>query len=201
MAVVLKLLLLFSDTLMYNIRPSGWSCGTMAFLAKCSRRHAIDCFCTYLTHVQTCDYVRVLRNWLLLYMPYTCPNLWLRSCSQCFVINCFCTCLTHVQTCDYVRVHSASYNWLLLYMPYTCPNLWLRSCSQCFVIDCFCTCLTHVQTCDYVRVRSATQLTASVHTLHMSKPVITLVVTAPRNWLLLYIHYTCPNLWLRSCSS
>ena len=31
------------------------------------------------------------------------------------------------------------------------------------------------QTCDDVRVQSATQWTASVHTLHMPKPVITFV--------------------------
>ena len=34
---------------------------------------------------------------------------------------------------------------------------------------------THAQTCDNVRVQSATQWTASVHTLHMPKPVITFV--------------------------
>ena len=31
---------------------------------------------------------------------------------------------------------------------------------------------THVQTCDATRVPSATEWTASVHTLHMSKPVM-----------------------------
>ena len=138
----------------------------------------------------------VLRNWLLLYMPYTCPNLWLRSCSQCHAIDCFCTYLTHVQTCDYVSGHSATQltasvhtlhvpkpvitfvftvlrNWLLLYRPYT-----------------------HVQICHYVCVHSATQLTASVRTLNMSKPVSTFVFTAPRQCR----PHTCPNLWLRSCS-
>ena len=40
-------------------------------------------------------------------------------------------------------------------------------------MGCFGTYFTHVQTCDNVRVQSATQWTASVHTLHMSKPVIT----------------------------
>ena len=42
-------------------------------------------------------------------------------------------------------------------------------------MDCFGTYFTHVQTCDDVRVRSATQWTASVHTLRMSKPVMTFV--------------------------
>ena len=40
----------------------------------------------------------------------------------------------------------------------------------CYAIDCFGTYFTHVQTCDNVRVRSGTQLSASVHALHMSKP-------------------------------
>ena len=38
---------------------------------------------------------------------------------------------------------------------------------------CFGTYSTHAQTCDNVRAQSATQWTASVHTLHMLKPVIT----------------------------
>ena len=40
-------------------------------------------------------------------------------------------------------------------------------------MDCFGTYLTHAQSCDNVRVPSATQWTASVHTLHMPKAVIT----------------------------
>ena len=42
-------------------------------------------------------------------------------------------------------------------------------------MDCFGTYCTHVQTCDNVRVQSATEWTVSVHTAHMSKPVITVV--------------------------
>ena len=38
-------------------------------------------------------------------------------------------------------------------------------------MDCFGTYFTHVQTCNVTRVQSATEWTASVHTLHMSKPV------------------------------
>ena len=41
---------------------------------------------------------------------------------------------------------------------------------------------------------NATQWTASVHTLHMSKPVMQLVFKVLRNGLLRYILYTCPNL-------
>ena len=60
--------------------------------------------------------------------------------------------------------------------------------------DCFGTYFTHAQTCDYVRVQSATEWTASVHTLHMPKPVITFVFKVLRNGLLRYKLYTCPNL-------
>ena len=44
------------------------------------------------------------------------------------------------------------------------------------------------------RVSSAKEWTASVHTLHMSKPVIAFVFKALRNGLLRYILYTCPTL-------
>ena len=63
-------------------------------------------------------------------------------------------------------------NGLLRYILYTCPNLWCNSCSKCYGMDCFGTYFTHVQTCDVTRVQSATEWTASVHTLHMSKPVM-----------------------------
>ena len=45
-------------------------------------------------------------------------------------------------------------------------------------MDCFRTYFTHVQTCDVIRVQSATERTASVHTLHMSKPNVTRVQSA-----------------------
>ena len=48
-------------------------------------------------------------------------------------------------------------------------------------MDCFGTYFTHVQNCDNVRVQIATQWTASVHTLHMPKPVITFVFKVLRN--------------------
>ena len=135
---------------------------------------------------------KVLRNRLLRYILETCPNLWWRSCSKCYAIDCF----------------------------GTCPNLWWRSCSKCYAFDCFGTYLKHVQPCDDVRVQSATQSTASVHTWHMSKPVMTFVFQVLRNRLLRYmskpvmtfvfkvlrirllryILETCPTLWWRSCS-
>ena len=58
--------------------------------------------------------------------------------------------------------------------------------QDCIHFDCFCSHFTHVQ--------SATQWTASVHTLHMSKPVITFGFKVLRNGLLWYMLYTCPNL-------
>ena len=60
-------------------------------------------------------------------------------------------------------------------------------------MNCFGTFFTHVQTCDDVRVQSAPEWTASVHTLHMSKPVMTFVFKVLRNGLLRYILYTCPH--------
>ena len=42
-----------------------------------------------------------------------------------------------------------------------------------------------------IRVQSATRWTASVHTLHMSKPVITFVFQVLRDGLPRYILYTC----------
>ena len=66
-------------------------------------------------------------------------------------------------------------------------------------MHCFGTYFTHVQTCEKVRVQSAAQCTAAVHTLHMSKPVITFVFKVLRNALLRCILYTCRNLWKHSC--
>ena len=114
---------------------------------------------------------KVLRNGLLRYILYTCPNLWWRSCSKCYGMDCFGTHFTHAQTCDDVRVQRATEwtasvhtldmpkpvmtfvfkvlrNGLLRYILYTCPNLWWRSCSKCYGTDCFGTYFTHVQTCD-----------------------------------------------------
>ena len=39
-------------------------------------------------------------------------------------------------------------------------------------IVCFGTYFTHVQACDVTRVQNATEWTASVHTSHVSKPVM-----------------------------
>ena len=55
-------------------------------------------------------------------------------------------------------------------------------------MDCFGTYLTHAQSCDNVRVHSATEWTASVHTLHMPKAVITFVFIVLQEGLLRYIH-------------
>ena len=60
--------------------------------------------------------------------------------------------------------------------------------------NCFGTYFTHSPPCHNVRVRSARQCTASVHTLHMPKPVITFVFKVLGNALLRYILYACPNL-------
>ena len=140
----------------------------------------------------------VLRNGLLRYILYTCPNLWCNSCSKCYAMDRFGTYSTHAQTCDVTRVQSATQwtasvtysthaqtcdvtrvqsehtQWTgpLRNILYTCPNLWCNSCSKCYAMDRFGTYSTHAQTCDVTRVQSATQWTASVHTLHMPKPVM-----------------------------
>ena len=67
-------------------------------------------------------------------------------------------------------------------------------------MDCFGTYFTHVQTCDVTHAQSATEWTASVHTSHMSKPVMWLMFKVLRNGLLRHILHTCPNLWCNSCS-
>ena len=153
---------------------------------SCSKCYAIDCFGTYLKHVQTCHDVRV---------------------EKCYAIDCFGTYLKHVQNCDDVRVQSATHstalvhtwnmskpvmtfvfkvprNRLLRCILETCPNLWWRSCSKCHVIDCFGTYLKPVQTCDDAHVQSATQSTASVHTWNMS-----LVAYALQAFETMYILY------------
>ena len=58
-------------------------------------------------------------------------------------------------------------------------------------MDCLGTYFSHAQSCDNVGVQSATEWTASVHTLHMPKAVITLLFKVLRNGLLRYILYTC----------
>ena len=112
---------------------------------------------------------------------------------MCYAMDCFGTSFTnlHMPKPVITFVFTVLRNGLLRYMLYTCPNLWLRSCSKCYAMDCFGTYVTHAQTCHYVRVQSATQWTASVHTLHMPKPVITFVFKVLRNGLLRYILYTC----------
>ena len=180
----------------------------------------MDCLGTYFTHVQTCDVTRVqcATEWTA---SVHTLHMWCNSCSKCYGMDCLGTYFTHVQTCDVTRVQSATEwtawvhalhmskpvmllvfnvlrNGLLRYMLYTCPNLWCNSCAKCYGMDCLGTCFTHVQTCDVTRVQSATEWTASVHTLHMSKPVMSLVFKVLRNGLLRYMLYTCPNLWCNS---
>ena len=68
---------------------------------------------------------------------------------------------------------------MLLTHAQTCDDTLL---SKCYGMDCFGTNLTHVQTCDDIRARSALQLTASVHTSHMSKPVMTRCFQSATEW-------------------
>ena len=138
---------------------------------------------------------KVLRNGLLRYILYTCPNLWQRSCSKCYAMDCFGTYFTHVQTSDNVRVQGATQWTASVHTLHMSKPVITFVFKVLYGMDCFRTYFTHVQTCENVRVQSATQWTASVHTLHMSKPVITFVFKVLRNGLLRHILYTCPNLW------
>ena len=128
-------------------------------------------------------------------------------------MDCFSTYFTHAQTCDNVRVHSATQRTASVHtlhariFSHVLPNVNKVFMSILYTVStvsvgCGCsgTYFTHAQTCDNVCVQSATQRTASVHTLHMPKPVITFVFEVLRKGLLRHILHTCPNLWLRSCS-
>ena len=142
---------------------------------------------------------KVLGNALLRYILYACPNLWKRSCSKCYPMHCFGAYFTHAQTCHNVRVQSATPkpaitfvfkvlgNAMLRCMLYTCPSQWQRSCSKCYTMNCFGTYFAHAQSCHNVRVQSARQCNASVHAVHMPKPVITFVFKVLHNALLLCI--------------
>ena len=117
----------------------------------------MDCFGTYITHVQTCEKVRV------------------QSASH--AMDCFGTCTTHVQTCDNVRFQcpthwTASVHALNTFQ--TCDNVLVQSAmqwtasvhtlhmskpvimfvSKCYAMDCFGTYFAHAQTCHNVRVQS-----------------------------------------------
>ena len=77
--------------------------------------HAFDVDVTYQVSANGLETVRVkwhvfkvLRNGLLRYILYTCPNLWCNSCSKCYGMDCSGTYFTHVQTCDVTRVQSAT---------------------------------------------------------------------------------------------
>ena len=108
-------------------------------------------------------------------------------------MDCFGTYCTHVQTWDNVRVQSAT-QWTASVhtahmskpvVTFVCKLL--RNGSKCYGMGCFGTCCTHVQTRENVRVQSAMEWTASVHTAHVSKPVVTFVFKVLRNGLLQYI--------------
>ena len=60
----------------------------------------------------------------------------------------------------------------------------------CYGVDCFGADFTHAQTCDNVRVQCATEGTASVHTFHMSEPVIAFVFKVLRSGLLYGAYFT-----------
>ena len=140
----------------------------------------MDCFGTYLTHVQSCDVSRVQ---IKCYAVDCLGTYFTRvqscdvtPCSKCYAVDCFGPYFTHVQSCDVTRVQSAMQwaasvhtshmskammqpvfkvlrNGLLSCILHTCPKLWCNPCSKCYGMDCFGTYLTHVQSCDVTRAQ------------------------------------------------
>ena len=137
----------------------------------CSKWYGMDCFGTYFTHAQSCGNVHV-----------QCATEWTASVHT-----------LHMPNVVITFVFKVLRNGLLPCSLCTCPKLWSRSCSKCYGMDCFGTCFTHctklfevlqnglfcytlfTQSRENVRVESATKWTASVHTSHMPKAVITSV--------------------------
>ena len=167
---------------------------------------------------------KVLCNGLLPYILYTCPNsenirvqsatLWTASVHTLhmskpvirFVIQSAMQWTAPVHTLHMSKpvrafVFKVVRNGLLRYILYTCPYLWERSSSKCYAMDCFRTYFTHVQTCENICVQSATQWTASVHTFHMSKRLITFVLKVLLNGFFgtYFTHVrTCENVRVQS---
>ena len=103
-----------------------------------------------------------------------CPEVWLEDIMHQW------TCGHSIQ-CTYIYTRRPRRSPTLKHTP--CPvsvlfavtafwRLGVFFWTKCYGMDCFGTYFTHVQTCDVTRVQSATEWTASVHTLHMSKPVM-----------------------------
>ena len=167
----------------------------------------MDCFGTYFTHAQSCDNLRVpsatewtasVHNGTYFTHAQSCDNVhvqsateWTASVHTLHMPKAVITFVFQVLRnglLRYIMVHTLHMpkavitfvfqvlrNGLLRYILYTCPK-------------------PLAQKCDNVRVPSATEWTASVHTLHMPKAVITFVFQVLRNGLLRYILYTCPKL-------
>ena len=122
-------------------------------------KYAMDCFGTYAStpgtasvhtlHMPKPNVTRVqsATQWTASVHALHMPKPVMQPVSKCYAMDCLGTCFTHAQTCGVTRVKVLR-NGLPRYMLYTCPNLWCNPCQ------------------------SATQWTASVHALHMPKPVV-----------------------------
>ena len=169
----------------------------------CSKCYGVDCFGTYVTHVQSCDVTRlqsakertasvhtshmskavmipvfkVPQNGLLRYILHTRPKLWCNPCSKSYGVDCFGTYTSHMSKAVMWPVFKVLRSGLLRYILHTCPKLWCDPCSKCYGVDCFGTYFTHVQSCDVTRVQSATEWTAS-HFTHVQSCDVTSVQSA-----------------------
>ena len=151
----------------------------------------LRCFGANFTHVQTCDNVRVHSatqwNCFGTYFAYAHTEP-----VTTFVFMVLRNGLASVHTLHIPKpvitfVFMVLRNGLLRYKLCTCPNLVTTFVFVVLHNGLLRTYFTHPQACDNVCVHGATQWTASVHTLHMSKPLTTFVFIVLRNGLLRYI--------------
>ena len=163
---------------MYNVRfQSATECTASVHTWHVCVQSATECFSTYLTHVQTCDIVRVRRaaEWTASVHTWHMYNVRFQSATECtasvhtwhmskpvvtFVFKVLQNASVHIWHMSkpvISFVFDVLRNGLLRYILDTCPNLWYRSCSKCYGMHCFSAYLTHVQTCGNVCVQSATE--------------------------------------------
>ena len=125
---------------------------------------------------------------------YVCMYVCLYVCMYVCLYVCMSVCMS---VCMYACMYVCMYACMHVCM-YVCGGTLILAigflrlvCGICLIL---CTYFTHVQTCDNVLVQSATQWIASVHTLHVPKPVKTFVFKVLRNGLLRHILCTCPKI-------
>ena len=93
-------------------------------------------------------------------------------------LPCFLGCFwRRVDIWPYVFVHFSAFS-VVRYIVHTCPNLQCNPCSKCYTLWTASVHTLHMSKPNVTRVQSATEWTASVHTRHMPKPNVTRVQSA-----------------------